>query len=105
VPTSRDSVVAGVSQPDAPQAEVIPSADHEGASPSSTQNGSGLQLLRRSSPASYSNSSKQQSVALIDADSSGQIGKTGDHDKKQALQQSVTAAAGIYKRLGAVDRH
>jgi hypothetical protein len=42
---------------------------------------------------------------LIDADPSGQIGKTGDHDKKQALQQSVTAAAGIYKRLGAVDRH
>ena len=105
VPTSRDSVVAGVSQPDAPQAEVIPSADHEGAGPSSTQNGSGLQLLRRSSPASHSNSSKQQSVALIDADPSGQIGKTGDHDKKQALQQSVTAAAGIYRRLGEVDRH
>lgn len=105
VPTSRGSVVASESQTDAPQPVVIPSADHEGAGPSSTQNGSGLQLLRRSSPASYSNSSKPQSVALIDADPSGQIGKTGDHDKKQAIQQSVTAAAGIYKRLGAVDRH
>jgi beta-lactamase regulating signal transducer with metallopeptidase domain len=104
-PTSRDSVVASVSQTDAPQPVVIPSADHEGAGPSSTQNGSGPQLLRRSSSASGSKSSKQQSVALVDTDASGQIGKSGDHDTKQALQQSVTAAAGIYKRLGAVDRH
>jgi beta-lactamase regulating signal transducer with metallopeptidase domain len=105
VPTSRGSVVASVSQTDAPQPVVIPSADRESAGPSSTQNGSGLQLLRRSSSASGGKSSKQQSVALVDADPSGQIGKTGDHDTKQALQQSVTAAAGIYKRLGAVDRH
>lgn len=105
VPTRRDPVVASVSQTDAPQPVVIPSADREGAGPSSTQNGSGPQLLRRSSSASGSKSSKQQSVALVDTDASGQIGKTGDHDTKQALQQSVTAAAGIYKRLGAVDRH
>ena len=105
VPTSRDSVVARVSQTEAPQPVAIPSADRESAGPSLTQNGSGPQLLRRSSSASASKSSKQQSVALIDADPSDQIGKTGDHDKKQALQQSVTAAAGIYRRLGAVDRH
>jgi beta-lactamase regulating signal transducer with metallopeptidase domain len=105
VPTSRGSVVASVSQTDAPQPVVIPSADRESAGPSSTQNGSGPQLLRRSSSASGSKSSRQQSVALVDSDASGQIGKTGDHNTKQALQQSVTAAAGIYKRLGAVDRH
>jgi beta-lactamase regulating signal transducer with metallopeptidase domain len=105
VPTSRDSVVASVSQADAPQPVVIPSADRESAGPSSTQNGSGPQLLRRSSSASGSKSSKQQSVALVDTDAAGQSGKTGNHDTKQALQQSVTAAAGIYKRLGAVDRH
>ncbi len=104
-PTSRDSVVASVSQTDAPQPVVIPSADHGSAGPSLAQNGSGPQLLRRSSSAPGSKSSKQQSVALIDADPSGQIGATGDHDKKQALQQSITAAAGIYKRLSAVDRH
>ena len=105
VPTSRDSVVASVSQTDAPQPVVIPSGDRESARPSSTQNGSGLQLLRRSSSGPGGKSSKQQSVALVDADASGQIGKTGDHDTKQALQQSLTAAAGIYKRMGAVDRH
>jgi beta-lactamase regulating signal transducer with metallopeptidase domain len=105
VPISRDSVIASVSQTDARQPVVIPSADRESAGPSSTQNGSGPQLLRRSSSPSGSQSSKQQSVALVDTDASGQIGKTGDHDTKQALQQSVTAAAGIYKRLGAVDRH
>jgi beta-lactamase regulating signal transducer with metallopeptidase domain len=105
VPRSRDSVVASVSQSDAPQPVVIPSEDRESAGPSSAQNGSGLQLLRRSSSASGSKSSKQQSVALVDTDASGQIGKTGNHNRKQALQQSVTAAAGIYKRLGAVDRH
>ncbi len=105
VPTRRDSVVASVSQTEDPQPTVIPSAGHEGAGLSSMQNGSGPQLLRRSSSTSGSKSSKQQSVALVDTDASGQIGKTGGHDTKQALQQSVTAAAGIYKRLGAVDRH
>ncbi|HTF61215.1 MAG TPA: M56 family metallopeptidase [Edaphobacter sp.] len=105
VPRSRDSVIASVSQTDASQPAVIPSAEHDGAGPSATQNGSGPQLLRRSSSASGSKSSKQQSIPLVDTDASGQIGKTGDHDTKQALQQSVTAAAGIYKRLGAVDRH
>jgi hypothetical protein len=77
VPTSSHSVAARVSQTDAPQPVVIPSADHEGAGPSSTQNACGPRLLRRSSSASGSKSSKQQSVALVDADASGQIGRTG----------------------------
>jgi hypothetical protein len=44
-------------------------------------------------------------VALIDPDASGTVGKSGEHDKKEAVQQSITAAAGIYRRLGEVDRH
>lgn len=77
---------------------------------SATQLGSGPQLLHRSTASGNSlpsdhNSAKQQSVALIDPDASGQVSKGGDHDKKEALQQTVTAAAGIYRRLGAVDRH
>jgi beta-lactamase regulating signal transducer with metallopeptidase domain len=72
----------------------------------SAQNGSGPQLLHRSAKTlATDGSGKQQTVALIDTDASGQVSKNGDHDKKEALQQSVTAAAGIYKRLGAVDRH
>jgi hypothetical protein len=72
----------------------------------SGQNGSGPQLLHRSGKTlAPDGSGKQQTVALVDTDASGQVSKNGDHDKKEALQQSVTAAAGIYKRLGAVDRH
>lgn len=92
------------------QTEPIQPATEPKPQLSAAQAGSGPQLLRRSPssrsalPAGRSNS-KQQSVALIDPDSSGAVGKSGDHDKKEALQQSVTAAAGIYRRLGAVDRH
>lgn len=105
VPMSRGSVVASVSQTDAPQPVVVPSADRESAGPFSAQNGPVPQLLHRSSSAPGRESSRQQSVVLVDTDGAGQMGKTGDHDKKQALQQSITAAAGIYKKLGAVDRH
>jgi beta-lactamase regulating signal transducer with metallopeptidase domain len=92
------------------QTEPIQPATEPKPQLSAAQAGSGPQLLRRSPssrsalPAGRSNS-KQQSVALIDPDASGAVGKSGDHDKKEALQQSVTAAAGIYRRLGAVDRH
>jgi hypothetical protein len=109
VPTSSDIVVAGAEQTEALQPFVTPSPGHESMAPSSTQNGSGPQLLRRSSasgnPSAHGNDTKQQSVAFVDTDASGQISKAGDHGKTQALQQSVTAAAGIYRRLGAVDRH
>ncbi len=87
-----------------------PITEPEPQLPSAAQASSGPQLLRRSPssgralPAGRSNA-KQQSVALIDPDVSGAASKSGDHDKKEALQQSVTAAAGIYRRLGAVDRH
>jgi hypothetical protein len=76
---------------------------------SSPQKRPGPQLLRRgarsaSSPANGT-SANQQSVVLVDNDPSGPAVKAGDHDKKEAIQQSLTAAAGVYRRLGAVDRH
>ena len=86
------------------------SVDRKVEGPWSTEKTSGPQLLRRSpSPdnpsASNRDATKHQAVVLVDTDASGQISKTGDRDRKQALQQSVTAAAGIYKRLGTIDRH
>ncbi len=76
---------------------------------SSPQTRPGPQLLRRgarsaSSPTNGA-SANQQSVVLVDNDPSGQPVKAGDHDKKEAIQQTLTAAAGIYRRLGEVDRH
>jgi beta-lactamase regulating signal transducer with metallopeptidase domain len=69
---------------------------------SSAQSVGGPRLLHRGSPAS-GNVAKQQTVLLTDTDASGQ-GKSGDHDSKQALQQSATAAAGLYKQLSGLDR-
>jgi beta-lactamase regulating signal transducer with metallopeptidase domain len=89
---------------------IQPSAEPQSQLSSAAQAGSGPQLLRRS-PSSGSSlpsdrgNAKQQSVALIDPDASGTVGKSGEHDKKEAVQQSITAAAGIYRRLGEVDRH
>jgi beta-lactamase regulating signal transducer with metallopeptidase domain len=95
---------------DAPVAFSQPTPDStspkvEGSSP--TSSGAGPQLLHRplSSTAPGNSGAKQQTVALIDPDASGQISKTGDRNAKQTLQQSATAAASIYKRLAAVDRH
>ena len=68
----------------------------------------GPQLLRRGAQSASSpggTNANQQSVVLLDNDPSGQPVKTGDHDKKEAIQQSLTAAAGVYGRLGPVDRH
>ena len=70
---------------------------------SSAQSVGGPQLLHRGSPAS-GNVAKQQTVLLTDTDASGQVGKAGDHDHQQALQQTATAAA-VLKRLSSVDRH
>jgi hypothetical protein len=103
-------VVASASQPEAtPPIADIP-ADHRTDGPSSTQSGSGPQLLHRPSPSAANsvarggNGAKQQTVAFVDTDS-GQVTKTGVRDKMQAIQQSATAVAGIYKRLDAVDHH
>jgi beta-lactamase regulating signal transducer with metallopeptidase domain len=102
---SRDAVVASATQPEATPA-IADTADHRTDGPSLTQSGSGPQLLHRPSlsAARGAPSAKQQTVAFVDTES-GQVTKTGVRDKMQTLQQSATAVAGMYKRLGAADRH
>lgn len=106
VPTSRNAAMGNSSETGPTESVATLPADLK-VENSSAQQSSGPQLLHRSQStgATHSNGAKQQTVALIDGDDSGQISKTGDHDRKQALQQTVTAAAGIYRRLGEVDRH
>ena len=65
---------------------------------------SGLQLRRRGDPPAAGNEgAASQTIALTDTDANGQPVKSGD--KKQAVQQTATAALGIYKRVSAIDRH
>src|SRR3984957_5358635 len=104
-PRNKDAAVANLGQPEGiqPPTDSPPDSTTEGQS--STQSGSGPQLLHRRSPATGrsfgpdSNGAKQQTVALTDPDAPGQVSKTGDQNRKQTLQQSATAALGIYKRL------
>jgi hypothetical protein len=108
-PASGDIASASANQIEAAE-PISASSGPQSGGLSSTQNGSGPQLLHRRSPsdnslASAGNGTKQQTVALIDPNDSDEVSKTAGRDKKQALQQAVTAAAGIYKRIGAVDRH
>jgi hypothetical protein len=103
-PRSTDAAVANLNQPEAVAQPMTdsPYGKVEELSPTP-----GPRLLHRP-PASATPGNtgvKQQTVALIDDNASGQIGKTGDREGKQALQQSATAAMGIYKRLSIVDRH
>ena len=74
---------------------------------SAIQSSSGPQLLHRpsASVSTPGNSAKSQTVALTDTDASGQAVKSGDHDAKQAVQQSAATALGLYKQLSTVDRH
>jgi beta-lactamase regulating signal transducer with metallopeptidase domain len=106
---NSEAVVESASQPDAtPPIANLP-ADHSSDGPS-THSGSGPHLLHRPSPSAANSGARvgkganQQTVAFVDSDS-GQVTKTGVRDKMQALQQSATAVAGMYKRLDAVDRH
>jgi beta-lactamase regulating signal transducer with metallopeptidase domain len=70
----------------------------------SSQMNSGLQLRRRGDPPAAGNEgAASQTIALTDTDANGQPVKSGD--KKQAVQQTATAALGIYKRVSAIDRH
>jgi beta-lactamase regulating signal transducer with metallopeptidase domain len=72
---------------------------------SSAQNNTDPHLVRRGdgNPTPAGKPASQQTIALIDAED-GQT-KSGDHDKKQALQQAATAALEIYRRLSVLDRH
>jgi beta-lactamase regulating signal transducer with metallopeptidase domain len=107
-PTAKDALVGSPSQTETVQ-PIQPLAMDTSDGGSSPQNRPDPQLLRRgarsaNSPANGTGAN-QQSVVLVDNDPSGQLVKAGDHDKKEAIQQSLTAAAGVYRRLGAVDRH
>jgi beta-lactamase regulating signal transducer with metallopeptidase domain len=102
-----DAAGTGSGQLEAAQPTMDLPADRGGEHPSSMQSSPGVQLLHRGSTASGSHApvNKSQSVALIDADASDQGVKTEDHDRKQALQQTATAALGLYKRASGLDRH
>jgi beta-lactamase regulating signal transducer with metallopeptidase domain len=95
------NITKGEGEPDA-----MPSVDVKSDAVSSPQSNTDPHLLRRqagnSAPANKP-ASQQQTIALIDADSDQT--KSGKHDKKQALQQSATAALEIYRRLSVLDRH
>jgi beta-lactamase regulating signal transducer with metallopeptidase domain len=70
----------------------------------SVQNGSGPQLRRRGDPSAQgAKGVTSETIALVDVDAKGQPIKSDD--SKQAVQQTATAALGIYKRISAVDRH
>lgn len=107
-PTSTDALVGSLGQTETVQPiQPLPTDKSDGGS--SPQNRPGPQLVRRgarsaNSPANAT-STNQQSVVFADSDPSGQSVKAGVHDKKEAIQQSLTAAAGVYRRLGEVDRH
>jgi beta-lactamase regulating signal transducer with metallopeptidase domain len=64
--------------------------------------GPGPRLQRRSSAATPAGT-KSQTIPLIDDGDSGKSGKHGDTG--QAMQQSATVAAAIWKRMGDLDRH
>ena len=106
--TTKDALVGSHGQTETVQ-PIQPLAIDKTDGGSSPQNRPGPQLLRRGARSASSppngTSANQQSVVLVDNDPSGQAVKAGDHDKKEAIQQSLTAAAGVYRRLGAVDRH
>lgn len=98
------------SAPAATVASLSPATEPEDLSPeratgdsSQSPSATGPQLLHRGSPASNRNA-KQQTVVPIN-DPSGQTSKSRDHDRNQAVQQTASAAAGIYRRLSDLDRH
>jgi len=102
-PRNTDAAVANLNQPEASQLAQptmdSPSRKVEESSPTPAPR---LQQRPPASATPGNTGAKQQTVALIDNDASG---RAGDHDAKQVLQQSVTAALGIYKRVSTVDRH
>jgi beta-lactamase regulating signal transducer with metallopeptidase domain len=69
------------------------------------QASSGPQLLRRGDASTPRNKGvKSQIITLVDPDAKAQSAKSGD-SKQAAVQQTATAALGIYKRLSPLDRH
>jgi len=69
----------------------------------SLQNSSGPQLHRRGDAVAGNKGTTSQTIALVDTEAKGQLLKADD--SKQTIQQTATAALGIYKRISSVDRH
>jgi beta-lactamase regulating signal transducer with metallopeptidase domain len=90
-----------------PQQEEQPAIDLQPEPPMETlssQSGSGPQLRRRGdSSAAGTKGATSQSIALKDTDAKGQPAESSD--SKRTIQQTATAALGIYKRLSSIDRH
>jgi beta-lactamase regulating signal transducer with metallopeptidase domain len=89
-----------------PQGEDLPQLEGEPNTLTGTlssQNGSEPQLHRRGDAVTGNKGATSQTIALVDSDAKGQPIKPGD--SKQAIQQTATAALGIYKRISSVDRH
>jgi hypothetical protein len=92
---------AEASQPTQPTAD---STDSKVGDTVPTSSGRGPALLRRPSPsAAPGNGGKQQTIALSDPSGSDQTSKS--EDRNQAIQQSATAALGLYSRVSGSDRH
>jgi hypothetical protein len=67
----------------------------------SSQDSSGPQLHRRGDAVTGNKGAAAQTIALVDTDAKGEAAKG---NRKQAIQQTATAALGIYKRISSVDR-
>lgn len=100
---SKPALVADL--PDAPGQETRTGFLPESTAPSlsSGQASQGPQLLHRSS--ARASAARPGTVILIDPDASGQPVKNARTETKQALQQTATAALGLYKRAAEVDHH
>jgi len=99
---ATDRTVARASELEASEPVLNESGDSRRAEPSNA----GPQLLHRPTAGSKNASAgKQQTIALVDGDDSVSGNKDEARNKTQAVQQTMTAAAGIYKRIGSVDRH
>jgi hypothetical protein len=98
------SALASLSQNQANQPITDFEADPQTGN-SGTQSSSGPQLLHRGDASTPGNKGvKSQTIALVEPDAKGQSSKSGD-SKQAAVQQTATAALGIYKRLAPLDRH
>jgi beta-lactamase regulating signal transducer with metallopeptidase domain len=75
------------------------------AAKSARQGSAGPQLLHRGDASAPGNdSAKSQIIGLLDTDAKGQSAKSGG-GTGAAVQQTATAALGLYKRLSTLDRH
>ena len=84
-----------------PPGEDLPQLDVESNTLTGTlssQNGSVPQLHRRGDAVTGNKEATSQTIALVDTDAKGL-------PIKPAIQQTATAALGIYKRISSVDRH